>query len=906
MRCMLFSLRYLIFFLVFLPVSGLLGQEDALLRKSGTIENATIASVLDRLESIYQVAIYYKPDDQLQRSISLKLENSTIDEALNRLLQETTLSFIEYRGYARIIAPRLLIEQDYSSDYYQALEGSFSSSGQVTRKREVGNISLLGPDGLADISGIVLDIQTDEPVIGATVMVSDLNIGTTTDVDGSYLIENIPAGAHDLLVSFLGYSDFSESVEIRSNGTLNIELDKSAVQLSEVTIRARAADASVNQVQIGVESMDVKEIKKLPTFLGEVDIIKSFLLQPGVSTVGEGASGFNVRGGDVDQNLILQDEAILFNSSHSLGFFSTFNSDLIRKVDLYKANIPAQFGGRLVSVMDVEMREGDFQQFRLKGGIGPVSSKLAMEGPIIKDKVAFLGGFRSSYTDWLLQRLSNVELQRSSSFFYDGNFRITVKPNDKHTFLVTGYTSKDDFSYNDDFGFDYSTLFGEFTYKMLINDKMINSLTAVVSKYKSSQFDLNGIDAAQIDNNVSYIKIKDNLKIVPSDEIELNLGASMINYFVDPGDRTPFGDISIISPLSLDQEKGRESAVFGGINYSLSDAFQISGGARLSYYQFLGPHEEFQYEDPNFPTDSQISSVVTKTGTVASYSAIEPRVSLRYNLGDHSSLKGGYSRTSQFISQIFNTDSPTPSSQWQLSTRYIKPLKSHNVSIGVFKNSDDNVWETSVEFYARKIDQLFDYVDFAELLVNDHLETDLAGGEGRAYGGELSIKKNAGELNGWFSYTYARSERRIENINNGDWYLSNFDKTHDASLILNYNPNQRNTFTINVNYSTGRPTTPPIGNFITGNNIVIPIYSTRNSNRVPDYFRIDMAYTVGEGYKKNKRFKTSWTFSIYNVLGRKNPFSVFFTRAAFEKVQANRLAILGSVFPSLTVNFELQ
>ena len=737
-------------------------------------------------------------------------------------------------------------------------------------------------------------------------MISDLDVGTTTDVDGSYVIENIPAGGHEILVSFLGYSDYSEKIELLSNGSLDISLDKSAVQLSEVTIRARAADESVNQVQIGVETMDIQEIKKLPTFLGEVDVIKSFLLQPGVSTVGEGAIGFNVRGGDVDHNLILQDEAILFNSSHALGFFSTFNSDMIRKVDLYKGNIPAQFGGRLASVMDVEMREGDFERFRLKGGIGPISSKVAMEGPIIKDKVAFLGGFRSSYTDWFLQRLSNVELQRSSSFFYDGNFRITAKPSKAHTIIATGYRSKDDFSYNEEFGFDYTTTFGEFTYKMLVNDKIINNLTAVISDYKSSQFDLQGIDAARIDNNVSYLKVKNALKIAPSDGSEINVGGTMINYFIDPGDRTPFGETSVVSPLTLEEEKGRELAVFGDVLYSLGDWLQFSAGARLSFYQFLGPHDEFQYENPDRPIESEISGVITKTGTIASYSAFEPRASLRINLGPHSSIKAGYSRTAQYVSQIFNTDSPTPTSQWQLSTGYIEPLRSQNVSLGVFKNSDDNVWETSVEVYGRKIDALFDYIDFADLLMNDHIETDLASGEGRAYGAELSIKKNAGELNGWLSYTYARSERRVDEINNGEWYLSNFDKTHDASLILNYNPNQRNTFTINVNYSTGRPTTPPIGNFITTNNIVIPIYSTRNSDRIPDYFRVDLAYTLGQGYKKNTRFKTSWTFSVYNVLGRRNPYSVFFTRAAFERVQANRLSILGSAFPSLTVNFELQ
>jgi len=897
----------IVFFLVFL-ISAYVGisQDTESTLKSGSYQNQPISEILDQLADLYQVSIYYKADNQLTRSSTMTFDARPLDDVLVDLLSETTLGHIDYRGYAKIIAPKLLIEQSYSSDYYQALEGSLSDDGDIQKKREVGSISLLRPDGLANINGVIRDIQNGEPIIGATVMVADLNQGTTTDVDGSYEITGIPAGAHDIQISYIGYSDFFESVEIRSDGDLSIDLDKSAIELSEVTIKARAADASVNQVQIGVASMDVKDIKKLPTFLGEVDIIKSFLLQPGVSTVGEGASGFNVRGGNVDQNLILQDEAILFNSSHSLGFFSTFNSDLIRKVDLYKANVPAQFGGRLVSVMDVEMRDGDYERFRFKAGIGPISSRIAAEGPIVKNKVAFLGGFRSSYTDWLLQRLTNPELKKSSSFFYDGNLRITAKPNDKNTFILSGYSSQDDFSFNEEFGFDYSTQLAEFTYKLLLSDKMINTLSAVGSKYESSQLDLEGIDAAQIDNNVSYIKLKNNLKVVPSDALEINVGASMINYFIDPGDRSALGERSIISPITLEQEKGRESAVYGDLNFSITDALQISGGGRLSYYQFLGPHDEFQYEDPTRPTVSSISGTETKTGTIASYSAIEPRVSLRLNLGRHSSVKAGYSRTSQFISQIFNTDSPTPSSQWQLSTRYIEPQRSHNASIGIFKNSDDNVWETSLEFYGRSIDQLFDYIDFAELLVNDHLETDLLGGEGRAFGAEVSIKKNAGKVNGWLSYTYARSERRIDGINSGEWYLSNFDKTHDASLIFNYNPNQRNTLTMNVSYSTGRPTTPPVGNFITNNGVVIPIYSARNSDRIPDYFRIDLAYTVGQGYKKDKKFRTSWTFSVYNVLGRKNPFSVFFTRAAFEQVQANRLAILGSVFPSLTINFELQ
>jgi len=882
-----------------------IGQDGERLRSS-TYDNLSLEQVITSLETLYDVDIYYKASAELGRQVSIVFEDQTVEQVLEDLLGSSTLSYISYRDYAYVIAPRSVIDRSYSSDFYAALESSITDEGEDEERLVIGDIESLDPSGLASIRGVVVDAQTGEAVIGATVQIEELSNGTTSDIDGSYQLDNVAAGRHEITIGYIGYTDLYQIIDLRSTGNFDVNLNKSDIQLSEVTIRARAADASVNQVQIGVATMDIKEIKKLPTFLGEVDVIKSFLLQPGVSTVGEGASGFNVRGGNVDQNLILQDETILFNSSHALGFFSTFNSDLIRKVDLYKANVPAQFGGRLVSVLDVEMRDGDFERFRLKAGIGPISSKIAAEGPIIKDKVAFVGGFRSSYTDWLLGQISNVEVQRSSSFFYDGNLRITAKPSDNHTFIFSGYITEDDFSFNEEFGFDYGTRSGELTYRALLSDKMINTFSAVASSYESSQLDLDGFDGAQIDNNVAYIKLKNNFKVVPQEGIELNLGVSTIQYTVDPGIRTPVGETSVIRPITIEEEKGRESAVYADISYALSDALQVTGGARFSLYQFLGPHDEFQYEDPLNPTNQNIGEVIRKTGTVASFSNIEPRVSLRYSLGNSSSVKAGYSRTAQYINQIFNTDSPTPSSQWQLSTRYITPPTSQNVSIGYFKNFSDNTWETSLEFYGRQIDDLFDYIDFATLLINDHLETDLLVGEGRAFGAELSVKKNVGALTGWLAYTYSRSERRVDGINDGEWYLSNFDKTHDASLILNYNPNQRNTFSMNVTYSTGRPTTPPLGNIITPDNIIIPLFSDRNSSRIPDFFRVDLSYTIGQSYKKEKAFRTSWTFSVFNVLGRRNPFTVFFTRAPFERVQANRLAIIGAAFPSLTVNIELQ
>lgn len=866
-----------------------------------TIKSNTLKSALEEVDAATPFKIFTNVDEAYPLRGDFAFESTDINDILGQLLANTDYEYIEYRGYTWVVVDRSIVEQDYSAEFYNALGGQEEDD---IKRIIIGDISQLSADGMATISGIVTDAQNDEPILGATIKVDDSDLGTVSDIDGSYEIM-VSAGPHEVTINFIGYQETLLNIDVKSNGQFDIALPKSAIELDEVTISARTADQNLQSVQIGVQSIDISTIEKLPTFLGEVDVIKSFLLQPGVSSIGEGSSGFNVRGGNVDQNLIMQDETFLFNSSHSLGFFSTFNSDLISRVNLYKANIPAQYGGRLVSVMDVEMRDGNFERFKIKGGIGPISSKVSFEGPIIKDKVSMIGGFRSSYTDWLLTSLSEPELQKSSSFFYDANFRITAKPSANHSFTLSAYASQDDFVYNDEFGFDYNTRFAEFSYGAIIGSNITSKFTVVGSTYNSDQDDFDPATASTIETNVDYLKIKENIKYIPNEQTEFNVGLSAINYYINPGERTPIGDLSIVPYGKLEQEKGRESAAYANAKLELTESLDISAGARLTYYQYLGPKTEYQYTDEFRPTVEGIIGTELKSGTIESYSYIEPRVSARLKLAPEASIKAGYSRTSQFINQIFNADSPTPTSQWQLSNRYIAPLRSHNLSLGYFKNFSDNVWETSIEFYGRQIDQLFDYQDFPDLLINDHLETELLDGEGRTYGAELSIKKGSGVMNGWLSYTYSKSERKIDGINRGEWYPSNFDKTHDVSLILNYNPNQRNTLTANINYSTGRPITAPVGNYRTSGGVLIPVFSDRNALRIPDYFRVDLAYTLGKSYKVDQKFRTSWTISVYNVLGRKNPYSVFFEKAAFDYFQANKFSIIGSAFPSLTINFEL-
>lgn len=875
---------------------------------SGSYQGQTAEAILEQIEAQHPIRFFFQGGELPEQKHTGTFTEAKLSEVLDFLLQNSLFGYFEYRERSIIIMPRLMINEAYSSNYYKALEASLNTDETAQEKRRqiiVGDISQLRPSGKAVVKGRLVDENDNEPIIGATIFFPDLEIGLASDAEGGFEVE-IPTGAYEMNVQYVGYQEIVEVVQVFSDGEINLKMATDAVQLQEVVVEAQGPDANVQNAQIGVERLDVGEIKKLPAFLGEVDVVNTLLLYPGVSTIGEGATGFNVRGGDVDQNLILQDEGFIFNSSHALGFFSTFNADLISEVELYKGNIPAQYGGRLTSVLDVKMRDGDFNNFHLKGGVGPISSRISLEGPIIEGKSSFLGGFRSSYSDWILNLIRVPEVQRSSSFFYDANLRFTTRINEKNSIILSGYSSEDDFVYNNEFGFDYQTLMGQLIYKKIFNDQFFSNLSFTGSQYKSAQTAFGGLDAARVENELTYYRLKEHLTLTPNNDLQLDAGLAATYYLADPGNQSPANSESQIPERALEREKGLEAGVFVNADWSITPAFQVSAGLRFNLYQFLGPKTIYLYENDEPSLANILGTQIYGGGeSIASYGSLEPRFSMRYRLNAETSIKAGYSRTAQFINQIFNTDSPTPTSQWQLSTKYIKPTRSHNFSAGIFRNFDNNLWETSAEIYYRIVDQLFDYKDFADLNINDHLETELLAGEGRAYGLELSIKKKEGIFNGWLSYTLARTERLIEGINKGDWYPSNFDKPHDLSLVLNWQPNQRNTLTLNFNYGRGRPTTAPIGNFRDISGLTIPIYSQRNQLRIPDYHRIDIAYTLGKGYNRTKKFKTSWTISIYNVYGRRNAFSVFFTQGAFQLPVSNKLSILGSAFPSVTFNFEV-
>ncbi len=867
------------------------------------LESAPLAVIIDSLATKYPIQFFYQQNQLPTRTMRAQYRQEPLGAVLDDVLAGTGLSALYYRDYAVIIAPAEQLSKAFTADYFESLErvlGDVDSGVDVIR---IGSLEELGPSGRAEIRGSVIDRNTGEPVIGATVFVTDLGTGTSTDEVGAFIL-SLPPGEHEVRIQSVGYNEMKRTVFSLSDGELQLELRSSATELEEVVVTEQARDVNVSSVQIGVDRLAVESIRKTPALLGEADVVRTLLLRPGVTTVGEGATGFNVRGGEVDQNLILQDENFLLNASHALGFFSTFNADLVRSVELYKGNIPAQYGGRLASVLDVQMRDGDFERFRIKGGIGPIAGRVSLEGPLVKDRTSFVAGVRSSYSDYVLGLFNIQELDRSSAFFYDANLRLTHRLGDNSSLVLAGYASEDDFTFDGQFGFNYRTRSGQAILRNFFNDDFFSKLAFSLGSYDSEELDLDGPDGARLQTQVNYYRLKEVLNRKLSESLTLEAGFAGVLYQVQPGKQEPFGPLSLISTAELEEERGLELAIFAEAQFEVSPALQLSAGLRLVNYRFLGPKTVFDYLNPEKPRVEEITGSNLLEGTIATYNSLEPRFSARYRLSATSSIKAGYSRTAQFINQLFNSAAPAPTSQFQLSTEYIPPHRAHNFSIGYFRNFKDDLYEFSLEGYGRIVDQLLDYRDFADLRVNPNLETELVVGDGIGYGAEVSLHKKRGLLNGRISYTYAFAERRAGNINGGDYFPGNSNKPHDISVLLNYNYNQRNTVTVNFTYSTGRPITAPVGSYRSRQGLIVPIYSERNQLRIPDYHRLDLAYTVGTGYRKDRPVKISWTFSLYNVYARRNAFSVFFTQDPSRTPTANRLSVLGTIFPALTINFE--
>lgn len=764
------------------------------------------------------------------------------------------------------------------------------------------------------LSGTILEADSGESLIGVSVLIPEINAGAITNEYGFYSL-TIPEGEYELLISYLGFSDIQETISLSSNIRKNYSLVEATESLDEVIIKAENDRLNVRKPQMSVNMLKVETIKKIPVVLGEADVIKSLLLLPGVSSAGEAASGFNVRGGAADQNLILLDEATIFNSSHLFGFFSVFNPDAIKDVKLFKGGIPARYGGRVSSVLEIFQKEGNSRNLKVNGGIGAVASRLLVEGPIVKDRGAFLIGGRASYAHLFLP-LFDVN---NRAYFYDLNTKLNYRINDQNNVFLSGYFGRDLFSVNESFVNTYGNAVVNFRWNHIFSDKLFSNLSLIYSDYYYGlELDFVGF---KWDSGIQNFNLKYDLKHYINDDLQINYGINNIYYRFNPGEIKPNKEDSGIIAEQLTQKYANETAAYIDVSQNLTDNLSLQYGLRVSHFIRLGQDELNVYQDDN-PVEFDPFLLIyreaepletinpPRSGQLANFTNLEPRISMAYTFNETTSVKASYTRLSQYLHLLSNTSSPTPLDVWTPSGPFVEPQLLDQYALGFFKNINNGDYSIEVEGFYKDIQNRIDYIDGAELIANDAIEQVILNGQARAYGLELLFRKNEGKFTGWLAYTLSKSEQRTpprnENeigINSGAWYNTPFDKTHDISLYANYELNQKWNFNANFVYQTGQPTNYPIGQF-EFQGLVIPYYGLRNQERLPDYHRIDVSATLKPKQKANRKWQGEWVFSIYNIYNRRNAASINFRRNQDTGAnEAVRTSIFG-IIPAITYNFK--
>ncbi|SDJ10005.1 Outer membrane receptor proteins, mostly Fe transport [Flavobacterium glycines] len=766
------------------------------------------------------------------------------------------------------------------------------------------------------LSGIITDVKNNETLIGVNLYFPDLKMGTTTNEYGFYSI-SVPKGNQNLIISYLGYQNIEKSISLTKNSKMNWALTENGEILNEVIVNTNQGRTNTRTPEMSVNKLSMATIKKMPVVLGEVDVIKSILLLPGVTNAGEGASGFNVRGGGADQNLILLDEATIYNSSHVFGFFSVFNPDAIKDLKLYKGGIPSRFGGRASSVLDIYQKDGNSKDFHMNGGIGLISSRLLAEGPIVKDRVSFLIGGRASYAHLFL-KLSEDQ-KNNTAYFYDLNTKLNYKINDRNNLYLSGYFGRDVFAINKSFSNTYGNSTLNLRWNHLFSDKLFSNLSVIYSDYYYG-LDLDFV-GFNWDSGIKNYNIKYDFKHYISDNFKLNYGTNAIYYNFNPGTIKPSSPESGINRDQLDKKYAFEPSVYIEAENKLTKKLSVNYGLRYSLFYRLGNSTINLYDNNNpvfFNSDFQIYEKATPTGTkyynknqiIKSFDNFEPRFAVSYQLNEDLAIKASYNRMVQYLQLISNTASPTPLDVWMPSDNYIKPQIADQVAIGYFKNIRNGDYSLEIESFYKKIQNRMDYIDGADLIANEAIEQVVLNGRMRSYGLEFLLKKNEGRFNGWVSYTLSRSEQQTPGrtseetgINYGKWYSSAYDKTHNLAITSAYHLNEKWDFGANFILQSGQPVTYPDGkyNYL---GVDVPSYGLRNRNRLPAFHHLDISATLTPSKNKDRNWKGEWVFSIYNLYNRKNAASMTFRQNTDTAAnEAIKTSIFGIV-PAVSYNFK--
>ncbi len=898
-------LKKLLFVALFIGSQGLSAQSILDFKLAGGEQGKSLTSIIEDIEKKNPVRFYF---------LSSWLEGIVFDQdyqgqplrvALDNLFLGTDLSYLEMNNHAVVVVrdPTMAIQR------LTSIKAAKREQKKI-EKIAIGSFESARRNSKVTLRGQLKDSKNNEPLVGASIYATDLQTGVTTDTDGKFVF-TLPSGEHVMSVNYVNFEERILDISIYQDGQLDLILEESPRMLEEIVVMDKASK-EVTTSRIGQTQFSIKEIKRQPAMLGEVDLIKQIQVQPGVTTAGEAASGFNVRGGGADQNLILYDGMPVFNSSHVFGFFSTFNAEAIRDVSFYRGGIPAEFGGRVSSVLDITSREGDYEKWTGSGGIGMISSNLLISGPIKKEKTSISVSLRSTYSDWLINtiRTDYVDLSNSSVSFYDGALKLTHKFSDRTKLTFSGYTSHDQFRLQGDSTFKWNNLLGSVRLDHAFSSKFTSTFTLGSGSYDYSVTDKDERTGFDLTYKITYPSLKADFQYQAGVH-KVSFGLQSTYYLFDPGKLEPYTSGSNVVPLQMDKQKSVESAIYIGDGITLNEKYFLEAGVRFSVFNALGPATVNIY-DPILPRSpaSQVDVAEYNDGDVIkTYTGVEPRASLRYTINESSSIKAGYNRIYQYLHLVSNTTAITPVDIWQPSNSYFKPQVADQFSIGYFKNFKEKMYEAFVEVYHKRIDNILDFKDGADLILNEYLETDLLQGTGEAYGVETSLSKNLGRLTGSVNYTYSRSLRTIngqfetEKINNGVQYSSNFDQPHILNLTWKYNLSRRYFFTGNFTYHTGRPVTTPLAGFLV-DNMTVASFSERNQYRIPDYHRLDIALVLEGSHKRKKFWDGTWSLSFYNVYARRNPYTVFFQDNGDGFLSPYQLSIIGTILPSLSYSFK--
>ncbi len=878
------------------------------------------------LEASSAYHFYFDAAETDSLSVSIKATRATLPQLLDLLFQKTLFH------YAIDASKRVFITKKFAVS--TTLPGGFFTPKNAAADAVVDNdlpyeekpkekfkaaaenkVFEIGARGgrdnktTATLAGYVKDIKTGEAIIGASVYLDTPAVGVNTDQFGYYTL-TINKGSHLLTISSAGMKDAKRQVLIHSDGKLDIELQEYIGTLKTVIVSAERR-SNTRSLQMGVNKLNIKLIKQVPVVFGEADILKVVLALPGVTSTGEASNGFNVRGGSTDQNLILFNDATIYNPSHLFGFFSAFNPDVVKGIELYKSAIPEKYGGRLSSVLDVSLQDGNKKEWTGAAGIGPLTGKFTIQGPIKKEKTSLIAGGRTTYSNWLLNTVPSDAYKNSRANFYDGNLRITHVINEKNTIFLTGYISSDKFNLNNDTTYKYGNTNANIKWKHNFNNKSSAVFTAGVDHYQYAiNSSGNKVNAFKLGFDINQTYFRADFTYTPNYRHSISYGINSIYYKLHPGSFTPQGAQSLVKPDVIPAEQALESAIYLGDQYAITPKLSVNAGIRYVMYNYLGPRDVNNYAE-GLPRDT--STITGKTNYtsgkfIKTYQAPEIRIAFRYAISDSTSIKLSFNTLQQYIHSLSNTVNVSPTDIWKLSDPHIKPQQGKQLSLGLYKNFKSNTIETSLEVYYKQTKNFLDYKSGAKLLLNSHIETDVLSTRGKAYGVELMIKKNSGKINGWLSYAFSRTFLQVDDalagqtINKGSYYPASFDKPHNVNFIGNYRISHRYSISLNAIYSTGRPITLPIGIFALGGSNAL-LYSDRNQYRVPDYFRTDFSVNIDGNHKLKQRFHNSWSFGVYNFTARQNAYSVYFVQENGQ-IKGYQLSIFGTAIPFVTYNIK--